>query len=145
MKMAIRTAIVSQRRKDFGGERTLASWEEALGGPRGEKGKWRGWTGDQPRRSLQSVCLSSVCPLQEELVQAVLADCNKTFGGVQGHGQERLSPEPGQSVMVKARKGWEIQMLAVSTLKEGSCFGQYFADVWLPGGVPFNFVMPGGP
>ena len=43
-----------------------------------------------------------------ELVQGVLPDCDQTFGGGQGHGQERLSPEPAQSVKVRARKGREI-------------------------------------
>ena len=37
MKMAVRAAIVSRRRKDFGGARILAEREEAWRGPRGEK------------------------------------------------------------------------------------------------------------
>ena len=43
-----------------------------------------------------------------ELVQGVLPDCDETFGGGQGDGQERLSPEPAQTVKVRARKGREI-------------------------------------
>ena len=66
MKMAIRAAIVSRRRKDFGGA------GGGVGGGPGGKGGRRGWTGDQRRRSL-SVCLSVVCPLREELVRAALA------------------------------------------------------------------------
>ena len=93
--MAICAAIVSRRRKDFGG---------AGGGPggKGGGGAGQGFSGGV-------VCsLSVVCLLQEELVQAALADCNETFGGGQGQGQERLSPEPGRSVKVRARKGREI-------------------------------------
>ena len=45
-----------------------------------------------------------VCPLRDELVLGVLPDCDETFGGGQGHGQERLSPEPAQSVKVGVRK-----------------------------------------
>ena len=81
------------------------------GGPGGEKaggGAGQGISGGV-------VCsLSVVCLLREELVRAALADCDETFGGGQGHGQERLSPEPGQSVKVRARKGREIQIWAVS-------------------------------
>ena len=80
-------------RKDFGGP-----------GEAGEKGgSGRG-----------SAAPSVVCPLRCELVRAALTDRNETFGGGQGHGQERLSPEPAQSVKVWARKGREIQILAVS-------------------------------
>ena len=53
MKMAIRAAIVSRRRKDFGGA------GGGVGGGPGGKGGRRGWTGDQRRRSL-SVCRLSV-------------------------------------------------------------------------------------
>ena len=59
MKMAVRAAIVSRRRKDFGGARILAEREEAWEGAQGGKGGRRGWTGDQRRRSL-SVCRLSV-------------------------------------------------------------------------------------
>ena len=38
MKMAIRAAIVSRRRKDFGGARILAAREEAWEGAQGERG-----------------------------------------------------------------------------------------------------------
>ena len=38
MKMAIRAAIVSRRRKDFGGARILAAREEAWEGAQGGKG-----------------------------------------------------------------------------------------------------------
>ena len=55
MKMAVRAAIVSRWRKDFGGE------GGGTGGGPGGKGGRRGWTGDQRRRSL-SVC-PSVCRL----------------------------------------------------------------------------------
>ena len=87
-------------------------WRRGRGrgrGPRGERGGQRGWTGDQQWRSL-SVCLSVVCPLLDKLVQAALADCDKTFGGGQGHGQECLYSELNQSVKVRARKGQEIQI-----------------------------------
>ena len=50
MKMAVPAAIVSRRRKDFGGTRILAEREEE--GAQGEKGRRRGWTGDQWRRNL---------------------------------------------------------------------------------------------
>ena len=91
MKMAIRAAIVSRRRKDFGG-----AGGGVGGGPGGEKaggGAGQGISGGVV--CSLSVCLSVVCPLREELVRAALADCDETFGGGQGHGQERLSPEPG--------------------------------------------------
>ena len=64
------------------------AWEGAQGG-KGSGGAGQGISGGV-------VCsLSVVCLLREELVQAASADCNKTFSGGQGHGQERLSPEPG--------------------------------------------------
>ena len=86
-----------------------------MGGGPGGKGRGLGLTGDQTRRPV-SVCLS-VCLLRVELVRAALANRHKTFGGGQGYGQERLSPEPAQSVKVGARKGREIQFLAISPLK----------------------------
>ena len=105
MKMAVRAAIVSQRRKDFG---------VAGGGPRGKK------AGGGAGQGISSgvVCLSVVCPLREELVRAGLADCDEIFGGGQGHGQEHLSPEPGRSAKVRVIKGREIQILAVSPFKK---------------------------
>ena len=106
MKMAIRTAIVSRRRKDFGGARILAAREEAWEGAQGGKGG----RGAGERISGGVVCLSVVCPLREELVRAASADCDETFGGGQDHGQERISPELGRSVKVRARKGQEIQI-----------------------------------
>ena len=106
MKMAIRAAIVSRRRKDFGGARILAAREEAWEGAQGGKGG--GGAGQGISGGV--VCLSVVCPFLDELVRAALADCDETFGGGQGHGQERLSPEPGRSVKVRARKGREIQI-----------------------------------
>ena len=60
-----------------------------MGGGPGGKGRGPGWTGDQTCR------LSVVCLLRVELVRAALANRHETFGGGQGHGQERLSPEPG--------------------------------------------------
>ena len=69
------------------------------------------------KRAGNSKCILftlSVCPLRCELVQAALADHDETFGGGQGHRQERLSPEPSQSVKVRVRKGRVIQILAVS-------------------------------
>ena len=121
MKMAIRAAIVSRRRKDFGG-----AGGGGGGGPGGKGGR-RGWTGDQRRRSL-SVRPSVVCLFLDELVRAALADCDETFGGGQGHGQERLSPEPAQSVKVRARKGREIQILAVSHLKKAVISASFMAS-----------------
>ena len=79
-----------------------------MGGGPGGKVRGPGWTGDQTCRSL------SVCLLRVELVRAALANRHEIFGGGQGHGQERLSPEPGRSVKVRARKGREIQILDVS-------------------------------
>ena len=55
--------------------------------------------------------------MRGELVRGALPDCDETFGGGRGHGQERLSPEPAQSVKVRARKGREIQILVISPLK----------------------------
>ena len=85
MKMAIRLAIVSRGRKDFGGTRILATreeaWEGAQGGERG-RGNGQGISGGV-------ICLFLVCLLWEELVQAAFADYNLTFGGGQGHGEER--------------------------------------------------------
>ena len=60
-----------------------------------------------------------------------MTDRDETFGGGQGHGQERLSPEPAQSVKVQARKGREIQILAV--IKE-VVLGSFFGILWLAGG-----------
>ena len=76
-KITIREAILSLRRKDFGGA------GGGMGGGPGEKGMGTGWTGDQTCGSL------SIC----------------------------LSPEPAQSVKVRVRKGWEIQILVISPLK----------------------------
>ena len=56
MKMAVRAAIVSRRRKDFGGARILAEREEAREGAQG--GKVGGRAGQGIRRAV--VCLS-VC------------------------------------------------------------------------------------
>ena len=56
----------------------------------------------------------SVCPFLDELVRGVLPDCDETFGGGQGPCQERLSPEPAQLAKVRARKGREIQIWAIS-------------------------------
>ena len=53
MKMAIRAAIVSPRRKDFGG-----AGGGLVAGPGGKKGGRRGWTGDHPRRNLSVRSLS---------------------------------------------------------------------------------------
>ena len=63
----------------------------------------RGWIGDKPSRP-------SVCLFLSYLVRAALANHHEIFGGGQGHGQERLSPEPALSVKVWARKGREIQI-----------------------------------
>ena len=90
------------------------AWEGAQGG-KGGGGAGQGISGGVV--CSLSVCLSVVCPFLDELVRAALADCDETFGGGQGHGQERLSPEPGRSVKVRARKGREIQILVVSPLK----------------------------
>ena len=46
-----------------------------------------------------------------------MANRHEIFGGGQGHGQERLSPKPAQSVKVQARKGREIQILVILPLK----------------------------
>ena len=51
-KIAIRAAVLSWRRKDFGG-----AGGEGVGGGPGGKVRGPGWTGDQTCRSL-SVCLS---------------------------------------------------------------------------------------
>ena len=53
-KIAIREAILSWRRKDFGG-----AGGEGVGGGPGGKGRGPGWTGDQTCRSLSSVCCGS--------------------------------------------------------------------------------------
>ena len=95
-------------RKDFGGP-----------GEAGEKG------GSGRGSAAPSVV---VCPLRCELVRAAWADCDETFGGGQGHGQERLSPEPAQSVKVRARKGREIQILAVSHLKKAVISASFMAS-----------------
>ena len=86
------------RRKDFGGAGGEA-WEGA------QRGKVGGRAGQGIRRAV--VCLS-VCLLRVELVRAALANRHEIFGGGQGHGQERLSPEPAQSVKVGVRKRREI-------------------------------------
>ena len=78
-------------RKDFGGP-----------GEAGEKG------GSGRGSAAPSVVCLSVCPLRCELVRAAWADCDETFGGGQGHGQERLSPEPAPSVRFRAKKEREI-------------------------------------
>ena len=61
MKMAVRVAIVSRRRKDFGGARILAARKEAWEGAQGEKrggGAGQGISSGVVRPSV--VCLSSV-------------------------------------------------------------------------------------
>ena len=93
-------------RKDFGG---------AGGGVGGGPGVKEAGGGAGQGISSGVVCSPSVvCLLLDELVRAGLADCVEIFGGGQGHGQERLSPEPAQSAKVRPRKGREIQILAVS-------------------------------
>ena len=131
MKMAICAARVPRQRKDFGG---------AGGGPGGVKGGRRGCTGDQRKRSL-----SIVCPLQEDLVRAALADYDKTFGGGQGHGQERLYPEPAQSAKVRAGKGREIQIMAVlaSVLDLYGCQVVPRAICWCQVVTRWSRVVPG--
>ena len=57
-----------------------------------------------------------------------MADRDETFGGGQGHGQERLSLEPAQSVKVRARKGREIQILAVSHFKKAVISASFMAS-----------------
>ena len=84
---------------------------EGMGGGPGGKVRGPGWTGIR-----RDVCLS-VCLLRVELVRAALANRHEIFGGGQGHGQERLSPEPAQSVKVGVRKRREIQILVISPLK----------------------------
>ena len=56
-----------------------------------------------------------------------MPDCDETFGGGQGDGQERLSPEPAQSVKVRARKGREIQILAVSPFEKAVVLASFSA------------------
>ena len=73
-----------------------------------------------------------------------MANRHEIFGGGQGHGQERLSPEPAQSVKVRARKGREIQILVISPLKMAIALASFFRIVWLAGGAPCNLVVPGG-
>ena len=86
-----------------------------------------------------------VCSLLRcKLVRGVLPDCDQTFGGGQGHGQEGLSLEPAQWVKVRARKGAENLNFFSFRLKEGGCYGHCFGLVWLPGGVPCNLVMTCG-
>ena len=121
MKTAIRAAIVFWRRKDFGGARILAERGEAWEGA--QRGKVGGRGGQGIRRA---VCLS-VCLLRVELVRAALANRHETFGGGQGHGQERLSPEPAQSVKVGARKGREIQIWAVSPCNMAAVLATFLA------------------
>ena len=75
-----------------------------------------------------SVCLS-LCLLRGELVQATLTNHNEIFGGGQGPCQERLSPEPAQSVKVRARKGREIQILGVSDWKKAAVMASFMASL----------------
>ena len=63
--------------------------------------------------SLTVVCLS-VCLLRGELVRAPWPDRDETFGGGRGQPQERLSPEPAQSVKVCAKKGGKFEIFFVS-------------------------------
>ena len=73
----------------------MAAREEAWEGAQGGKGGGGAGQGISGGVVCLSVRPSVVCLLREELVRAALADCDETFGGGQGHGQERLSPEPG--------------------------------------------------
>ena len=100
------------------------AWEGAQGG-KGGGGAGQGISGGVV--CSLSVCLSVVCPFLDELVRAALADCDETFGGGQGHGQERLSPEPAQSVKVRPRKGREIQILAVSPFEKAVVLASFSA------------------
>ena len=70
-----------------------------------------GWTGGQSRRSSLSVC-----PLRGELVRAPWPDRDETFGGGRGQPQERLSPEPAQSVKVCAKKGGKFEFFVAFTV-----------------------------
>ena len=105
----------------------MAAREEAWEGAQGGKGGGGAGQGISGGVVCLSVCPSVVCPLREELVRAALADCDETFGGGQGHGQERLSPEPAQSVKVGARKGREIQIWAVSLCNMAAVLATFLA------------------
>ena len=65
-----------------------------------------------------------------------MPDCDETFRG--GQGQERLSPEQAQSVDVRARKGREIQILAVQTEKK-QLFWPMFWLRMVPRWCPMQF------
>ena len=91
--------------------------------------------------------------MREELVRAALADYDETFSGGQGHGQERLSPEPAQSVKVRVRKGREIQILVISPLKMAIVLASFsalyglqvvpHAILWCPVVNGGSLVVPG--
>ena len=97
--------------------------------------------------------MSVVCLLRVELVRAALANCHEIFGGGQGHGQERLSPEPAQWVKVRVRKGREIQILVISPLKMAIVLASFsalyglqvvpHAILWCPVVNGGSLVVPG--
>ena len=77
-----------------------------------------------------------------------MPDCDETFGGGQGDGQERLSPEPAQSVKVRARKGREIQILAVSPFEKAvvlASFSALYGWQVVPNAIWWCQVVLGGP
>ena len=69
----------------------------------------------------------SVCLFRGELVRAALTNHREIFGGGQGPCQERLSPEPAKSVKVRARKGREIQILAISPFEKAVVLASFSA------------------
>ena len=79
----------------------------------------RGAQGSQGVSLAVVVCLSvcpSVCLLRGELVRAPWPDRDETFGGGRGQPQERLSPEPAQSVKVCAKKGGKFEFFVAFTV-----------------------------
>ena len=75
----------------------------------------RGAQGGQGVSLAVVVCLS-VCLLRGELVRAPWPDRDETFGGGRGQPQERLSPEPAQSVKVCAKKGGKFEFFVAFTV-----------------------------
>ena len=141
MKMAIRAAIVSRRRKDFGGARILAAREEAWEGAQGGRG--RGGAG-------QGISSGVVCSLSVRRLSVTrrtspswLGRLRRNFRWWSGSMSGTFISGTGPIGQGRGEKRAGNSNLDRFTLNKLGCFGQCFDFVWMPGGAPCYLVMPG--